>query len=126
VDFHNSNLASILKVDPTTSRTIPVITKPDLIDAGAEENVLDLLLGKKVAFSLKFHMIKGRGQAALDRKEPIHEGLAEEVKFFEQQEPWKSVEDRSMFGMVNLRQKLGDLQMHDSSQSLNAKERERQ
>lgn len=118
VDFHNSNLASILKVDPTTSRTIPVITKPDLIDVGAEDDVLDLLLGKKVAFSLKFHMIKGRGQAALDRKELIQEGLAEEVKFFEEQEPWKSVEDRSMFGTVNLRQKLGDLQMRMIRQSL--------
>jgi GTPase SAR1 family protein len=118
VDFHNSNLASILKVDPTTSRTIPVITKPDLIDAGAEDAVLELLLGKKVAFSLKFHMIKGRGQAALDRKEPIQKGLEEEDKFFEELEPWKSVEDRSMFGTVNLRQKLGDLQMRMIRQSV--------
>jgi hypothetical protein len=118
VDYHNSNLAAIMKVDPTTSRTIPVITKPDLIDEGAEDDVLELLLGKKVSFSLKFHMIKGRGQAALDRKEPIHEGLSEEVKFFEEQEPWKSVEDRSMFGTVNLRQKLGDLQMRMIRQSV--------
>jgi GTP-binding protein EngB required for normal cell division len=118
VDFHNSNLADIMKVDPTTSRTIPVITKPDLIDVGAEDNVLELLQGKKVSFSLKFHMVKGRGQAALDRKETIHEGLTEEVKFFEEQEPWKSVEDRSMFGTVNLRQKLGDLQMRMIRQSV--------
>lgn len=33
VDFHNSQImADALKVDPETQRTIPVITKPDLID----------------------------------------------------------------------------------------------
>ena len=38
-------MADAFKVDPTTKRTIPVITKPDLIDKGAENSVLDLLLG---------------------------------------------------------------------------------
>lgn len=33
VDFHNSQiLAEAKKVDPKTRRTIPVLTKPDLID----------------------------------------------------------------------------------------------
>jgi GTPase SAR1 family protein len=42
VDFHNSQImADALKVDPETKRTIPVITKPDLIDEGAEGDVVD-------------------------------------------------------------------------------------
>ena len=62
VDFHNSQiLAEAKKVDPQTKRTIPVLTKPDLIDDGAESNVKDLLLGKKTdKFELGFHMVKGR------------------------------------------------------------------
>ena len=62
VDFHNSQiLAEAKKVDPQTKRTIPVLTKPDLIDDGAEHNVKDLLLGKKTdKFELGFHMVKGR------------------------------------------------------------------
>jgi len=33
VDFHNSQIMSdAIQVDPATKRTIPVITKPDLID----------------------------------------------------------------------------------------------
>jgi interferon-induced GTP-binding protein Mx1 len=111
VDFHNSNLADVIKMDPATSRTIPVITKPDLIDVGAEDNVLELLMGRKVSFNLGFHMVKGRGQAALDRHECIQDGLQEESQYFTEQEPWKSVENRSMFGTISLRQKLGDLQM---------------
>ncbi len=62
VDFHNSQiLAEAKKVDPETERTIPVLTKPDLIDEGAENNVRDLLLGNKTDhFKMGFHMVKGR------------------------------------------------------------------
>ena len=61
VDFHNSQILSEAKeVDPNTSRTIPVLTKPDLIDGGGETSVKDLLLGKKTdSFSMGFHMVKG-------------------------------------------------------------------
>ena len=45
VDFHNSQIFDeAIKVDPHTERTLPVITKPDLIDKGAEKSVLDLLV----------------------------------------------------------------------------------
>lgn len=62
VDFHNSQiLAEARKVDPDTKRTIPVLTKPDLIDDGAEAAVRDLLLGAKTeSFQMGFHMIKGK------------------------------------------------------------------
>ena len=61
VDFHNSQiLAEAKKVDAETKRTIPVLTKPDLIDDGAEGNVKDLLLGNKTEeFEMGFHMVKG-------------------------------------------------------------------
>lgn len=57
VDFHNSQImAEARKVDPETNRTIPVLTKPDLIDAGAENSVRDLLLGLKTdEFKKGFH-----------------------------------------------------------------------
>jgi hypothetical protein len=61
VDFHNSQiLADARKVDPGTNRTIPVLTKPDLIDDGGQMSVRDVLLGLKTdSFSLGFHMVKG-------------------------------------------------------------------
>jgi hypothetical protein len=76
VDFHNSQImANAKEVDPETRRTIPVITKPDLIDVGGENDVLELLHGKKIKFELGFHMVKGQGQAALDKEKSIKEGL---------------------------------------------------
>ena len=41
-------MAEAIKVDPSTKRTIPVITKPDLIDKGTENDIKDLLLGRKI------------------------------------------------------------------------------
>jgi GTPase SAR1 family protein len=113
VDFHNSQImAEALKVDPATKRTIPVLTKPDLIDAGAEGSVKELLLGHKTQdFEMGFHMVKGRGQDALNNKTTIEEGLSQEAAFFYNTEPWRGVEDKTLFGTKNLRVKLGELQM---------------
>jgi hypothetical protein len=110
VDFHNSQILGLAQtVDPEFKRTIPVLTKPDLIDAGAEDQVLQLLLGKKM--DLGFHMCKGRGQAALDQGQSLEESLQDEAHYFLSEEPWKTVTDRSLFGTVQLRQKLGEVQM---------------
>ena len=54
-------MAEARKVDPDTKRTIPVLTKPDLIDDGGEMSVKELLLGMKTdSFLLGFHMVKGK------------------------------------------------------------------
>eukprot|EP00984_Skeletonema_dohrnii_P035509 scaffold35367_cov233-Skeletonema_dohrnii-CCMP3373.AAC.1 len=113
VDFHNSQImADALKVDPSTERTIPVLTKPDLIDKGGERAVKDLLLGSKTqSFDCGFHMAKGRGQEALDKKQSIEDGLTAEESYFQNTEPWRGVEDKNLFGTKNLRIKLAELQM---------------
>lgn len=143
VDFHNSQIMALAQqVDPFGRRTIPVITKPDLIDAGAEQGVLDLLMGRKLALDISrnnadgggnldqdsnnniassgFHMIKGRGQAALDRHESVHDGLEDESKYFQTVEPWKSVKDRSLFGTNALREKLGTIMIQQIQQAIPA------
>jgi len=113
VDFHNSQImADAQKVDPETKRTIPVITKPDLIDTGAEGDVEELLLGRKtVKFQMGFHMVKGRGQAQLDNKVTIEEEIQNEEAFFSNTQPWRSVANRKLFGTQLLRKKLGELQL---------------
>jgi hypothetical protein len=113
VDFHNSQImADAKKVDPETKRTLPVITKPDLIDSGAEEGVKELLLGRKTdKFEKGFHMVKGRGQKALNGKQTIEESLQMEEAFFQNALPWRNVDNRRLFGTKALRVKLGELQI---------------
>ena len=57
----------------------------------------------------------GRGQAALNKKESIEEGLKNEESFFNNTEPWRSVEDRNLFGTKNLRVKLAGLGLATTS-----------
>ena len=113
VDFHNSQImAEARKVDPETRRTIPVLTKPDLIDEGAELAVRDLLLGLKTdAFERGFHMVKGRGQASLNNNDSIISGLQAEEAFFNSTPPWRDIEDKNLLGTKNLRIKLSAILM---------------
>jgi hypothetical protein len=113
VDFHNSQIMADARiVDPLTERTIPVITKPDLIDEGAEEGVLDLLLGKKTQeFALGFHIVKCRGQKDLNAGMTIAEGIEKEVRYFLTKKPWSQVDNRSLFGVTALGQKLVALEI---------------
>eukprot|EP01036_Dinobryon_divergens_P034708 gene34708-44889_t len=113
VDFHNSQiLADALQVDPTTERTIPVITKPDLIDPGAERNVLKLLSGQLTdSYKLGFHIVKSRGQLALNEGVTISGGLHEEEHFFCNNNPWRDFRDKAKMGTKNLRLSLAKLQV---------------
>lgn len=112
VDYHNSKiLAAAKKVDPEGTRTVPVITKPDTIDAGAEGTVLNLLLGKYVMSKLGFHMTKCRGQKQLNEGVTLKDSLTLESEFFSSTEPWCSQEDQRMFGVANLKEQLAELQV---------------
>ena len=113
VDFHNSRiLADARKVDPSTRRIIPVITKPDLIDRGAEGSVLALLKGAKTDFfELGFHIVKCRGQQALDDKITIEKEVEQENAFFASKAPWKDYTIRDSMGTDSLRSKLALLQI---------------
>jgi len=104
-------------VDPETRRTIPVITKPDMIDRGAEGNVVHLLLGEHVDFEMGFHMVKCRGQQALNDGVSMEEGMRDEMRFFHTNAPWKDL-DKELFGVVKLRTKLSKLQVRMIQESV--------
>ena len=48
--------------DPEGARTIAVLTKPDLIDQGAEKEVLETLLNKRAPLKLGYAMVRCRNQ----------------------------------------------------------------
>ena len=112
VDFHNSQiLADAKTVDPDTKRTIPVITKPDTIGQGSEMSVRKLLLGEETDFALGFHMCKCRSQKELDDGVTLQQSLKKEGIYFNVTEPWRSEENKSLFGVANLSNKLATLQV---------------
>ena len=46
-------------------RTLGVLTKPDLVDRGAESSVLDLIEGRARVMKLGWHIIRNPGQQEL-------------------------------------------------------------
>ena len=91
--FNSKALQLAQTVDPTTQRTIPVLTKPDLMDPGSESDVLDLMLQASPGSSFQhgFFLVKNRGQADLDAKISIAKGLAYESEYFDSTLPWNAL-----------------------------------
>ncbi|KAL8883554.1 MAG: hypothetical protein Q9205_002223 [Flavoplaca limonia] len=91
--------------DPTGRRTLGVLTKPDLVDKGAEDKVLDLVLGSGGRFGLGYTMICNRSQSnfnvCLAERNKLEKSLF-------QTEPWTVVpHDRA--GIDALKNRLNKL-----------------
>ena len=56
-------------------------------------------------------MIKSRGQKALNDEVTLKQGLEQEEQFFRTTAPWRDIEERSLFGVDSLRDKLSALQV---------------
>ncbi|KAF1783043.1 Dynamin-type guanine nucleotide-binding (G) domain [Phytophthora cactorum] len=75
VDMHNTEiLQAAQEADPNGTRTIAVVTKVDLVDAGAELAVHELLLNKKKKMHLGYHAVKCRSQRELTKGTNIEKG----------------------------------------------------
>ncbi|KAK8160220.1 dynamin GTPase [Phyllosticta citribraziliensis] len=84
-----SILQSAKKVDPDGQRTLGVLTKPDLVDKGAEKSVMELLEGRKHPLRLGWSILKNPGQA--QAQEPSHIRRKLEKEFFTTASPWNTL-----------------------------------
>ena len=137
-NIHNSRVLQwALEFDPNTTRTIPVLTKPDLVDPGSEPQVLELLQTdrdhddyaqtqtgsqnqnspQQPRFRHGFYMVKNRGQALLDQGASIEDGLAEEIEYFQSTLPWNALTEPCL-GISNLRTKLAKVLWQAMEESL--------
>ena len=94
------------EVDPDGIRTLGVLTKPDIIDKGAEKNVIDLVEGRKHQLKLGWHVLRNAGQAELDN--PVTDRDATERSFFAGQSPWNSL-DKEKVGIASFRDRLQEI-----------------
>lgn len=94
------------EVDKEGIRTLGILTKPDLIDRGAEGQVVDLLDGKRHSLKLGWHIVRNPGQAELDEKSGNRD--AAEKKFFKDNMPWSKV-DKDKVGITSLKVRLQEV-----------------
>jgi hypothetical protein len=70
------------KVDPGGTRTMGVLTKPDLVDKGAESCVLSVLANRAKPLQHGYVMLKNRSQEDLDGKMTIDQARKAEQDWF--------------------------------------------
>ncbi|KAB1283341.1 Interferon-induced GTP-binding protein Mx1, partial [Camelus dromedarius] len=71
------------EVDPDGDRTIGILTKPDLVDKGTEDKVVDVV--RNLVFHLKkgYMIVKCRGQQDIQARLSLAKALQREQAFFE-------------------------------------------
>ena len=77
------------QIDPKGIRTVGVITKIDIMDAGT--NAKKMLSGQEVQLRLGYVGVKNRSQADINSNKRVKEALREEKKYFEEHPIYSSL-----------------------------------
>ena len=106
VDIATQEILSMAEeADPLGQRTRGVLTKPDLVDRGGEEHVMDLVRGTKNKLNLGYCMVRNRGQQ--DKSLSTTDRHEKEKQFFNTA-PWSTL-DRERVGIPALQDRLREL-----------------
>ena len=92
--------------DINGQRTLGVLTKPDLVDKGAENGVIDIIDGKSHPLSLGWCIVRNPGQQAL--VDSSTDRNAVEKQFFGTVAPWNKI-TRDRVGIEALRVRLVEI-----------------
>jgi replication fork clamp-binding protein CrfC len=108
-DLANSDgLKMAREVDPEGTRTIGVLTKVDLMDAGTD--VVDILAGRIIPLRLGYVPVVNRGQRDIESSKSITLALENERQFFENHPSYKG--KAQYCGTPFLARKLNMILMH--------------
>ena len=94
------------EVDADGHRTLGVLTKPDLVDKGAEGSVVELIEGRRHQLTLGWNVVKNPGQS--ESPNSAKERLALEDAFFNGEAPWNRL-DKDRVGVASLRIRLQEI-----------------
>ncbi|KFP26650.1 Interferon-induced GTP-binding protein Mx, partial [Colius striatus] len=71
------------EVDPSGERTLGILTKPDLVDRGTEETVIDIMNNRAIPLKKGYMIVKCRGQQDIQNNLALSDAIEQEKKFFE-------------------------------------------
>ncbi|KAI9319035.1 Dynamin central region-domain-containing protein [Dichotomocladium elegans] len=93
MDVANSDSLKLARqVDPEGKRTVGVLTKLDLMDAGT--NALDVLMGRAYPLKLGFVGVVNRSQQDILTNKPMNDAMRAEEEFFRQHPAYRSIANR--------------------------------
>ncbi|XP_067444126.1 interferon-induced GTP-binding protein Mx [Thunnus thynnus] len=70
------------QVDPDGERTLGILTKPDLVDKGTEETVVDIVHNEVITLKNGYMIVRCRGQKEITEKVSLTEAIEREKAFF--------------------------------------------
>ncbi|KAK2734869.1 hypothetical protein FQN57_001432 [Myotisia sp. PD_48] len=106
VDIATQEILEIAKeLDPEGGRTLGVLTKPDLVDKGAEGAIIDMIKGKLKRNRVQWSVLLNPGQQDLLNQKI---GRDSEERFFSNVSPWNSLE-KDRVGIEALRIRLQEV-----------------
>lgn len=90
VDIANQDVIEKAAVlDLEGNRTFGILTKPDLMEGGSEQAVVDLIEGKRHKLKLGWHLLRNPGKSELG--DPSKSRQSIERAFFSQDAPWNRI-----------------------------------
>ncbi|XP_045140371.1 interferon-induced GTP-binding protein Mx1 isoform X2 [Echinops telfairi] len=99
-------LSMAQEVDPDGDRTIGILTKPDLVDRGTEDKVVDVVHNLICSLKKGYMIVKCRGQQDIQDGLSLAEALEKEKEFFEDHDHFRVLLEEGKATVPCLAEKL--------------------
>ncbi|XP_064183785.1 interferon-induced GTP-binding protein Mx3-like [Anguilla rostrata] len=104
--------------DPEGERTLGILTKPDLVDKGTEETVVDIVHNEVIHLTKGYMIVRCRGQKEIKDKVSLSEAAYNEKVFFEDHAHFSTLLDEGFATIPKLAEKLTLELVHHIEKSL--------
>ncbi|OCT93745.1 MX dynamin-like GTPase 1 L homeolog isoform X1 [Xenopus laevis] len=94
------------EVDPNGERTLGILTKPDLVDRGAESDVVSVVRNLVYSLQKGYMIVKCRGQLEIQENLSLKEALDNEQNFFKEHEHFSVLLEEGNATIACLAEKL--------------------
>uniref|UniRef100_A0A3Q2WQM4 Interferon-induced GTP-binding protein Mx n=1 Tax=Haplochromis burtoni TaxID=8153 RepID=A0A3Q2WQM4_HAPBU len=110
VDIATTEALNMAKlVDPDGERTLGILTKPDLVDKGTEENVVKIVHNEVIPLKKGYMVVKCRGQKEITEKVSLSEALKNEEAFFKEHKSLPRLDEQTQKKLEQTQENLKKL-----------------
>ncbi|XP_053172604.1 interferon-induced GTP-binding protein Mx-like [Scomber japonicus] len=106
------------QVDPDGERTLGILTKPDLVDKGTEETVIDIAHNEIIHLKKGYMIVKCRGQKEIAEKVSLTEATEREEAYFKDHVYFHTLYNDGLATVPKLAEKLTLELVHHIERSL--------
>ncbi|CAJ1051456.1 interferon-induced GTP-binding protein Mx [Xyrichtys novacula] len=106
------------EVDPDGERTLGILTKPDLVDKGTEQTVVDIVHNEVIHLRKGYMIVRCRGQQEISDKVSLAEAIDKERAFFQDHLHFQTLFDENRATVPKLAEKLTLELVHHIEKSL--------